>query len=98
MQPFPDTDFILEQARCLDRVPHDQRGPLHGVAVGVKDVMNTMGMQLSSTVSSSSLRRCLRIQDMPTQFGSPLYEGHQSRFDSSAVGILRAAGALIFGL
>lgn len=35
---------------------------------------------------------------MPTQFGSPIYEGHQSGFDSSAVAILRAAGALIFGL
>ena len=34
---------------------------------------------------------------MPTQMGSPIYKGHQSRFDSSAVGILRAAGALIFG-
>ncbi|KAI4705603.1 hypothetical protein J4E81_000487 [Alternaria sp. BMP 2799] len=36
--------------------------------------------------------------DMPTQYGSPIYEGHQSGFDSSAFAILRAAGALIFGL
>lgn len=35
---------------------------------------------------------------MPNQTGSPIYKGHQSHFDSSAVGILRAAGALIFGL
>ncbi|KGO68016.1 Amidase [Penicillium italicum] len=35
--------------------------------------------------------------DMPTQYGSPIYEGHQSCFDSSAVAILRDAGALIFG-
>lgn len=34
---------------------------------------------------------------MPTQFGSPIYKGHQPGSDSSAVAILRAAGALIFG-
>lgn len=37
------------------------------------------------------------MPDMPTQMGSPIYKGHQSHLDSSAVGILRAAGALIFG-
>ncbi|KAF2813644.1 amidase signature enzyme [Mytilinidion resinicola] len=74
---YLDPEFVLNQARALNQIPHDQRGPLHGVAVGIKDVMNT--------------------KDMPTQFGSQLYQGHQPGFDSSAVGILRAAGALIFG-
>ncbi|KAL6407639.1 amidase [Ilyonectria robusta] len=72
-----DPEFVLSQARDLDQIPNAQRGPLHGVAIGIKDVMNT--------------------KDMPTQFGSPIYKGHQSGFDSSAVAILRAAGALIFG-
>lgn len=35
--------------------------------------------------------------DMPTQFGSPLYQGNQPSSDSSTVSILRNAGALIFG-
>ncbi|KAF2963233.1 hypothetical protein GQX73_g10340 [Xylaria multiplex] len=74
---YLDPDFVLTQARSLDQVPQDQRGPLHGLAIGVKDTMNT--------------------KDMPTQFGSPIYQGHQPGFDSSAVAILRAAGALIFG-
>ncbi|KAI1197987.1 amidase signature enzyme [Nemania serpens] len=74
---YLDPTFVLNQARALDRVPQDQRGPLHGLAIGVKDTINT--------------------KDMPTQFGSPIYKGHQSGFDSSAVAILRAAGALIFG-
>ncbi|KAF2115158.1 amidase signature domain-containing protein [Lophiotrema nucula] len=74
---YIDADFVLRQARVLDEIPHDQRGPLHGVAIGIKDVMNT--------------------KDMPTQFGSELYKGHQSCSDSAAVGILRAAGSLIFG-
>lgn len=34
---------------------------------------------------------------MPTEFGSSMYEGHRPALDSSAVAILRAAGALIFG-
>ncbi|KAL2867254.1 amidase [Aspergillus lucknowensis] len=74
---YLDPEFVLEQARALDQVPHNERGPLHGIAIGIKDIMNT--------------------KDMPTQFGSPIYTGHQSRFDSSAVAILRHAGALMFG-
>ncbi|KAF7891466.1 uncharacterized protein EAF02_001791 [Botrytis sinoallii] len=35
--------------------------------------------------------------DMPTKFGCSLYQGNQPSFDSSAVSILRNAGALIFG-
>ncbi|KAL4894074.1 amidase signature domain-containing protein [Aspergillus ambiguus] len=37
-------DLVLEQARHLDQIPPDQRGPLHGVAVGVKDVIYTKDM------------------------------------------------------
>ncbi|KAK3299886.1 amidase signature domain-containing protein [Chaetomium fimeti] len=74
---YLDPESVLKQAKALDQIPEDRRGPLHGIAVGIKDVMNT--------------------KDMPTQFGSVLYEGHQPGFDSSAVAILRAAGALIFG-
>lgn len=40
-----DADFILSQANALDQIPKDERGPLHGLAVGVKDVMNTRGTQ-----------------------------------------------------
>ncbi|KAK3387740.1 amidase signature domain-containing protein [Podospora didyma] len=74
---YLDEGLTIKQAQALDQNPHGQPGPLHRIAVGVKDVINT--------------------KDMPTQFGSPLYQGHQSGFDSSAVAILRAAGALIFG-
>lgn len=34
---------VIEQAKALDRVPKDQRGPLHGVAVAIKDVIYTKG-------------------------------------------------------
>ncbi|KAI1772380.1 amidase signature enzyme [Hypoxylon cercidicola] len=74
---YLDPAFVLHQAQALDRIPPNQRGPLHGLAIGIKDTINT--------------------KDMPTQFGSPIYQGHQPGFDSSAVAILRTAGALIFG-
>ncbi|KAI1458974.1 amidase signature enzyme [Annulohypoxylon moriforme] len=74
---YLDPAYVLNQARALDQVPQDQRGPLHGLAIGIKDIMNT--------------------KDMPTEYGSPIYKGNQPGFDSSAVAILRAAGALIFG-
>jgi Asp-tRNA(Asn)/Glu-tRNA(Gln) amidotransferase A subunit family amidase len=36
---FLDPDRVLAAARALDRSP--QRGPLHGVPVGIKDVIDT---------------------------------------------------------
>ncbi len=37
-----DPDHALAQARALDQGPH--RGPLHGIPVGVKDVLDTFDM------------------------------------------------------
>ncbi|PTD07630.1 Glutamyl-tRNA [Fusarium culmorum] len=74
---YLDPALVLSQARALDKLPIEERGPLHGLPIGIKDIMNT--------------------KDMPTQYGSPIYQGHQPSFDSSAVAILRAAGAIIFG-
>ncbi|KAL5333328.1 amidase signature domain-containing protein [Aspergillus crustosus] len=74
---YLDPELVLEQARALDQIPYNKRGPLHGLAIGIKEIAHT--------------------KDMPTQFGSAIYTGHQSCYDSSAVAILRDAGALIFG-
>lgn len=38
---------VIDQAKALDKIPKDQRGPLHGVAVGVKDVIYTKGNAVS---------------------------------------------------
>ena len=35
--------------------------------------------------------------DMPTEMGSPLYEGHRPRFDAALVAMARSAGATIIG-
>ncbi|GAB7352242.1 hypothetical protein MBLNU459_g2713t1 [Dothideomycetes sp. NU459] len=38
---YLDPEFVLAQARKLDQVAPEKRGPLHGIAVGVKDVILT---------------------------------------------------------
>ncbi|KAK3627130.1 hypothetical protein LTR56_012563 [Elasticomyces elasticus] len=41
---YIDRAKVLQQARDLDKVPKEQRGPLHGVGIAVKDVIYTKGM------------------------------------------------------
>lgn len=45
-----DPNFVLSQARAMDCIPEDHRGPLYGLAVGVKDVMSTEGIPLYLSV------------------------------------------------
>ena len=70
-----DADRILAEARRLDA--EGPRGPLFGLPVGVKDVIDT--------------------HDWPTEYGSPIYKGHQPRADAPVVAMTRALGGLIFG-
>ncbi len=70
-----DPALALQQARDLDRGP--VRGPLHGVPIGVKDIIDTI--------------------DLPTQMGSPIYQGHRAACDAACVALVRAAGAVILG-
>jgi len=72
---FYDPARLEAEAARLDGLPH--RGPLHGVPVAIKDVIDTV--------------------DMPTGYGSGLYEGYRPPGDASCVALLRAAGALIVG-
>jgi Asp-tRNA(Asn)/Glu-tRNA(Gln) amidotransferase A subunit family amidase len=41
---YLDPDYVIEQAKALDAIPSTERGPLHGVAIAVKDVIYTKGM------------------------------------------------------
>lgn len=41
---YLNPELVLESARALDAIPPEKRGPLHGVAVGVKDVIYTRDM------------------------------------------------------
>lgn len=51
---FLDPEFVLTQARKLDAIPSSERGPLHGIAIGVKDVILTKDMP---TCHNSSIYR-----------------------------------------
>lgn len=69
-----DPDAALEAARRLDRTGS---GPLKGLPVGVKDIIDT--------------------GDMPTGYGSALYEGFRPPRDAACVALARRAGALMLG-
>ena len=70
-----DPDKAIAQARARDGEP--SRGLLHGVPIGVKDLIDTT--------------------DMPTTYGSPLYQGNRPAWDASCVALAREAGAVILG-
>jgi len=72
---FIDPEAALKQARALDRQP--RRSRLHGIPVGIKDVIDT--------------------HDMPTEYGSKIYEGHQPGCDAACVAQIRELGGLILG-
>jgi len=70
-----DRDAVIAAARRCDDEP--PRGPLHGIPVAVKDVIDTV--------------------DMPTGYGSGIYQGHRPVADAACVALARAAGAIAFG-
>ncbi|KAH7034606.1 amidase [Microdochium trichocladiopsis] len=41
---YLDPEQVLAQAKQLDQIPPEKRGPLHGVSVAVKDVIHTKDM------------------------------------------------------
>src|SRR5918998_2351547 len=69
-----DMDAALNMAWHVDRFGS---GPLKGIPIGVKDIIDTV--------------------DMPTGYGSPLYETSRPPRDAACVALARHAGALILG-
>jgi Asp-tRNA(Asn)/Glu-tRNA(Gln) amidotransferase A subunit family amidase len=72
---YLDPAAALAAARRRDAEP--PRGPLHGIPIGVKDLIDTA--------------------DMPTGYGSAIYEGHRPAADAACVALARAAGAVVLG-
>lgn len=70
---------VLAEARARDAAQQSGQpyGPLHGVPVGVKDVIDTA--------------------DLPTGYGSQIYEGAQTAADAACVALLREAGMVVLG-
>ena len=76
---FLDGDAALAQAAECDRIRIAGLaiGPLHGIPVGLKDIIDTA--------------------KMPTQRGTPIFEGRQTDHVARLVELLREAGAVIMG-
>ena len=76
---YIDTEGAIASAKLLDEIRDSGRalGPLHGVPIGLKDIIDTA--------------------DMPTEFGSLAFKGHQPSQDATIVSKLREAGAVILG-
>src|SRR5205814_9867758 len=72
---YLDPEAALAAARQRDAEP--PRGPLHGIPITVKDLIDTA--------------------DMPTGYGSPIYEGHRPAADAACVALARPAGAAVRG-
>src|SRR5437764_6137251 len=72
---YLDREAALAAARRRDAEP--SRGPLHGIPIAVKDLIDTA--------------------EMPTGYGSPIYEGHRPAADAPCVALARAAGAIVLG-
>ncbi|KAI4103933.1 MAG: hypothetical protein LQ339_004050 [Xanthoria mediterranea] len=90
-----DPQLVLNQARALDQVLYADRRPLHGVAVAIKEAINTKG---NFSITSLPLNTTLLISaclDMPTCFGSPLYQDHHPSSDAFTVSILECAGVKV---
>lgn len=72
---YLDPEAALAAARRCDQSAPS--GPLHGVPIAVKDLINTA--------------------DMPTGYGSAIYDGHRPAADAACVALVRAAGAIVIG-
>jgi amidase len=70
-----DPDAALATARQRDATAPS--GPLHGIPIAVKDLIDTV--------------------DMPTGYGSAIYQRHRPAADAACVALARAAGAVILG-
>ena len=70
---YIDPEYAMAQARTADEQLQEGKGvgPLHGVPVGIKDIIDTA--------------------DMPTENGSPLFQGRRTNHDATCVAALRAA-------
>lgn len=48
---YIDHEYVLAQARKLDQLPFEKRGPLHGIPVAIKDIALTKGDHIEPLVT-----------------------------------------------
>ncbi|KAF5855507.1 hypothetical protein ETB97_009083, partial [Aspergillus alliaceus] len=92
---------VLSQAKQLDQIPPGKRGPLHGIAIGVKDVYLAKGKPHTPPIHPQYTpypNNWHKNPDMPTKYYSKIYTNTpNTTTDASVVATLRASGALILG-
>lgn len=88
---YLDPEFVLAQARKLDQIPPEKRGPLHGLPIAIKDVAHTNGTQekislpifmlgvLCSSMPDSRHANALQLRYLPRVF--PALCGRGDRHD-----------------
>lgn len=47
---YLDPDLVISQARRLDSIPPESRGPLHGLPIGIKDIALTKGNEHADVI------------------------------------------------
>lgn len=105
---YLDGERALAEARRLDAFPVEQRGPMHGVIVGVKDMISKQRRRRRQYEADRQIPKVTRFQpsrlnqlsnetDMPTEHGSAIYKGHRPHVDAAIVSIFRSSGALLLG-
>src|ERR1044071_8382130 len=72
---YLDPEAAIEAARHRDGSAPS--GPLHGIPIAVKDLIDTA--------------------DMPTGYGSAIYQRNRPAADAACVALARAAGAIVLG-
>lgn len=73
-----EAEISVQAFACLsDKRQTTDKGPLSGIAVGVKDIFDTY--------------------DLPTAYGSEIYQNNQPKVDAAIVAMLRSKGASIIG-
>lgn len=88
---------------CLDRLQQTQ-ARIGAFAAWDRDLVLAQARALDEAGAPGELggvpiavKDVIDTADLPTEFNSPLYAGHQPTLDAACVRILRAAGALILG-
>jgi amidase len=88
---------------CLDRIEAREGSIKAWASVDPENVLRQAHACDSGKASGAlrgvpvGIKDVLNTFDHPTQMGSPIYSGHQTRNDASCVALLRAAGAIILG-
>jgi Asp-tRNA(Asn)/Glu-tRNA(Gln) amidotransferase A subunit family amidase len=90
-------------AACLERISERDDAVRAWAFIHEKQALAT-ARELDRTSRRSrlhgvpfGLKDIIDTEDLPTEYGSPIYRGHRPRADAACVALLRRAGCLILG-